>query len=168
MPVATPTLHLLCGKIASGKSTLAAELSRVEGTVLIAEDDWLGALFGDEMASIADYVRCTSKLRQAMGPHIVNLLNTGVSVVLDFQANTIKSRAWMRALLDQTSAAHKLHFLDVDDETCLARLRARNACGAHQFAATEKEFHQITAHFSVPTIDEGFEIVRHPVMPAVR
>lgn len=164
MPVTTPTLHLLCGKIASGKSTLAAELVSKERAVLIAEDDWLSGLFGDEMTSIADYVRCTSKLRQAMGPHIVKLLNAGLSVVLDFQANTVQSRAWMRSLLDQTEAAHQLHFLDVSNETCLARLKARNAAGDHRFAPSEKEFRQITAHFVAPTIDEGFEIVHHPVM----
>ena len=39
-----PTLHMLCGKIASGKSTLAAELGRVEGTVILVEDAWLHAL----------------------------------------------------------------------------------------------------------------------------
>ena len=33
MPTESPTLHILCGKIASGKSTLAAQLSAKPGTV---------------------------------------------------------------------------------------------------------------------------------------
>ncbi|WP_439521227.1 AAA family ATPase [Marivita sp.] len=40
----TPTLHLLCGKIASGKSTLTVQLSRTAGTIVIAEDEWLNGL----------------------------------------------------------------------------------------------------------------------------
>lgn len=39
-----PTLHMLCGKIASGKSTLAARLSATPGTVLVSEDAWRTAL----------------------------------------------------------------------------------------------------------------------------
>lgn len=52
-----PTLHLLCGKIASGKSTLSATLATQPGSVIIAEDRWLAQLYADEMQTVADYVR---------------------------------------------------------------------------------------------------------------
>ncbi|MBW6495626.1 MAG: ATP-binding protein [Burkholderiaceae bacterium] len=156
-----PTLHLLCGKIASGKSTLTAELGSLDGTVVIAEDEWLSNLFPEEISSVSDYVRCTSRLRKIVGPHVSSLLNAGVSVVLDFQANTIESRSWMRSILEHTNAAHKLHVLDVPDEVCMARLRARNAQGDHPFAATEEQFRQISKHFRAPSPDEGFNIVLH-------
>lgn len=158
---ASPTLHLLCGKIASGKSTLTAELGRAAHTVVIAEDDWLGALFADEMTTVRDYVRAAEKLRRVMGPHVTALLNAGVSVVLDFPANTVETRAWMRHVLEGTGADHVLHLLDVPDEVCLARLNARNAAGDHAFAATEAQFRQITQHFAPPTPDEGFNVLRH-------
>ena len=87
-----PTLHLMCGKIASGKSTLSAQLAASEQAIVISEDTWLNALYHDHLSSIADYVQCMSKLRSIIGPHVVSLLNSGVSVVLDFQANTIESR----------------------------------------------------------------------------
>lgn len=156
-----PTLHLLCGKIASGKSTLAAELGSLDGTIVIAEDEWLNALDFEEISSMADYVRCTSKLRKIMGPHVVSLLNAGASVVLDFQANTTESRNWMRSILEQTNADHKLHVLEVPDEVCMARLHARNVQGDHPFTATEAQFRQISKHFLAPSPDEGFNIVLH-------
>lgn len=152
---------MLCGKIAAGKSTLASQLARLENTVLIAEDDWLAALFSDELSSASDYVRCASKLRGIMGPHIASLLNAGVSVVLDFPANTVENRAWMRGILGATAAAHRLHVLDASDALCLARLRARNAGGDHPFAATEAQFRQFSKHFVAPTPEEGFDIVVH-------
>lgn len=163
MSSTTTTLHLLCGKIASGKSTLTAALSRAAGTVAIAEDDWLNGLYSEEMSSISDYMRCMSKYRKVIGPHIVSLLNEGISVVLDFQANTIESRDWMRSILEQTTAAHQLHVLDVPDEVCIARLHARNAQGDHPFAASEEQFRQISAHFVAPSSEEGFNIVLHHV-----
>lgn len=77
-------LHILCGKIASGKSTLARELATQPVTVVVSEDRWLSALFKEEMRTIEDYVRCSAKLRSAIAPHVVSLLSAGVSVVLDF------------------------------------------------------------------------------------
>ncbi|CAI2794341.1 Uncharacterised protein [Serratia ficaria] len=68
-----PTLHLLCGKIASGKSTLSAKLGALPGFVIISEDDWLATLYANEMQSVADYIQCSSKLRIAMKPHLVAL-----------------------------------------------------------------------------------------------
>lgn len=155
-----PTLHILCGKIASGKSTLADQLVR-EGGVLIAEDDWLGALFGDQMKTGADYIRCTAKLRSIMAPHVVSLLNAGTIVVLDFPANTVEQRAWMRDILTETTAAHQLHILDTPDEVCLARLANRNAVGEHPFAVTDDQFRQFSKHFARPSGDEGFNLVVH-------
>ena len=156
-----PTLHLMCGKIASGKSTITAQLGNQDNTVVISEDDWLAALYADQMSSISDYVRCSSKLRKVMGDHVASLLNAGVSVVLDFPANTVETRDWMRGILEQTKASHQLHVLDVPDEVCLARLQARNNVGDHAFAATEEQFRQLSKHFVAPSQDEGFNIVMH-------
>ncbi|MBY8975173.1 ATP-binding protein [Rhodobacteraceae bacterium NNCM2] len=157
----TPTLHLLCGKIASGKSTLAARLADQAQTVLIAEDDWLGTLYAGQMTSIPDYVRCSASLRQVMGPHVASLLSAGVSVVLDFPANTRETRQWMRGILERTEAAHVLHVLDVSDEACMARMIARNEQGDHPFAVTEAQFRQISKHYAAPTAEEGFTIKLH-------
>ena len=156
-----PTLHLVCGKIAAGKSTLVAELGRRPGTVVVAEDDWLAQLYPGEQNTLADYVRNSSRLRAVMGPHVVALLRAGVSVVLDFPANTVKSRAWMRGLFEAAGVRHQLHHLDVPDDVCKARLRARNAAGGHAFNVTDEEFDLFTSHFVAPTCEEGFDVVVH-------
>ena len=161
MSPSAPTLHLMCGKIAAGKSTLAARLGREQNAIVIAEDDWLNALFSDQMASVADYVRVSEKLRAALAPHVVSVLNAGVSVVLDFPANTIETRGWMREILKQTSASHQMHVLEVSDEVCLARLHARNSKGDHPFAATEAQFRQVSKHYVPPGEDEGFVLTVH-------
>jgi predicted kinase len=155
------TLHLMCGKIAAGKSTLTALLAAAPNTILVSEDHWLARLYPDEIVTVADYVRCAARLRAAIGPHVASLLHIGLSIVLDFPANTVATRNWMRDLFEQAGAAHQLHFLDVPDEVCKARLRARNATGKHEFATTDAEFDLITSYFVPPADAEGFNVVRH-------
>lgn len=155
------TLHLLCGKIAAGKSTLAAELSAPEGTVLIAEDAWIAALYGDAVQTPKDYMRCSGRLRTALAPHITGLLGNGLSVVLDFQANTVESRVWMRDLIETSGADHRLHVLTPPDDVLLARLKARNESGTHPFTVTEAQFHQVSKYFEPPQPDEGFTLVTY-------
>ena len=103
------TLHLMCGKIAAGKSTLSAKLSAQQGTITIAEDHWLKRLYPGEINTIADYVRLAARLRETIAPHVEDLLRTGLSIVLDFPANTVANRAWMRGIIDRSGARHVLH-----------------------------------------------------------
>jgi predicted kinase len=84
------TLHLLCGKIASGKSTLARGLATNPGTLLIDMDHWMSTLFPVENRTIEDFARISARLRNAMAPHLVDILRQDVSIILDFPANTIK------------------------------------------------------------------------------
>ena len=157
------TLHMLCGKIAAGKSTLADRLARQPNTVLIAEDFWMTQLYPGEVLTIDDYAKYSARLCAAMAPHVVQLLQGGVSVVLDFHANTLRRRAWMREIIDRSGAAHQLHHLDMSDEICRARLHKRNAAGTHEYAVTDAEFEQFTRYFVAPTADEGFDVVVHRV-----
>jgi uncharacterized protein (TIGR02246 family) len=155
-----PTLHLVCGKIASGKSTLSRRLAAEPKTVLISEDEWLSRLYPDSIITLTDYVKCTAKLRDAMGIHIEQLLRAGNSVVLDFPANTLESRQWMRDIFMKAGVANCLHYLDVSDEECKARLRCRNEDGSHRFNTSEVEFDTITSYFVAPSSCEGFNIIK--------
>jgi predicted kinase len=159
--MAKPTLHLMCGKIASGKSTLATFLSAEQGVVLLTEDQWLSRLYPEQIRSVADYVRLARQLRSVTGPLVIDLLKAGVTVVLDFPANTPADRQWLRNLADAAQASHCLHFIDIDDDTCRARLHRRNAGGEHDFATTDAEFDLISSYFQAPNSDEGLNVLVH-------
>ena len=62
-----PTLYLVCGKIGSGKSTLARKLAEQPATLLISEDHWNSTLWADELKTLEDYVRLSTRLRAAKG-----------------------------------------------------------------------------------------------------
>ncbi|QGL96663.1 MULTISPECIES: AAA family ATPase [Stenotrophomonas] len=156
-----PTLHLVCGKIGAGKSTLSQQLALKPRHVLISEDAWLAALYPGEIHSIADYLQRAAALRNVLADHLRALLQAGVSVVLDFPFNTPASRAWAREVFSPVGAGHQLHFLDIADEVRKARLRARNALGEHPFQASDLEFVRITRHFAAPAAEEGFVVMRY-------
>jgi predicted kinase len=149
---------MICDKAAARKSTLAARLADAPGTILISEDAWTSRLFKQEMKTVADYAHYSRRLRDAMGPHIQALMKAGLSVVLDFPANTPANRQWMRGLFEGAGAAHRLHFLDVADDVCRQRLHRRNVDGTHEFTVSDAEFDEITSYFVAPTAAEGFEM----------
>jgi len=88
-------LIFLCGKMAAGKSTLARDLAVRENAVLLVQDDFLNALFPGEITDIPGFVKCSSRLKNALTPHVCALLSMGISVVLDFPGNTKVQRAWV-------------------------------------------------------------------------
>ena len=154
-------MHVVCGKIASGKSTLAQDIARDEGGFLLSEDFLLAALYPKEIFTLEDYRRCTGRLREAIGPLVISLLDRGHSIVLDFQANTTSSREWIRHLFEAGDADHKLHYLEASDAVCRARLSARNAGGRYQYQVSEAEFDLFTSYFVPPTLAEGVNVIVH-------
>lgn len=155
------TLYLICGKIGAGKSTLAKRLASRPATLLISEDHWTSNLFAGELDTLEDYARLSARLRAAMAPHIVDILRHGLSVVLDFPANTVRIRNWMRLLIADAQVTHELHLLDIPDEICRRRLHQRNAGGQHPFQVSDDEYDQFMRYFVPPTADEGFNVIVH-------
>jgi predicted kinase len=152
-------LHLVCGKVAAGKSTFCARLAE-DGVVRIEQDQLMANLY-PEMETVADYVRLVPRLRAAIGPLVVDMLKNGLSVVLDWPANTIATRSWMRELAEEAGATARLHWLATPDDLCLDRLTQRNAAGTHDYQVSPEEFAQLSAYFEPPSEAEGMEIVRH-------
>jgi predicted kinase len=156
-------LIFLCGKMAAGKSTLARDLAERERAVLLVQDQFLDCLYPDEIVDIPGFVKYSSRLRNALEPHVCALLAKGVSVVLDFPGNTKAQRAWFRGMFERAGVEHELHFVDASDALCKSQLKNRSkdlAAGAAW--TTDAEFEAITVYFQPPSADEGFNVVRHP------
>ena len=156
-----PVLHLLCGKLASGKSTLSRALAARHAAIVLSEDHWLARLYPGQISSVADYVRHARQIREVLGPLVIDILKAGAHVVLDFPANTLADRKWLSHLADVAGAQHCVHYLEVEDAVCRERLRARNALGEHDFAASDAEFDLITSYFRAPEAAEGLEVQVH-------
>jgi predicted kinase len=155
-------LIFFCGKMAAGKSTLARDLANRENTLLLVQDDFLDALFPGEITDIHGFVKCSSRLKNALTPHVCVLLSKGISVVLDFPGNTKAQRAWFRELIERANVEHELHFIDASDALCKSQLRGRSkALPAGSPWTTDADFEAISAYFQAPSEEEKFNVVRH-------
>lgn len=154
------TLHFISGRLASGKTTLARRLADQEGAVLICEDLWLTKL-SDGISSFDDYLKWSRRCRSVIGPLVIQILEAGTSVVLDFAGNTPSERKWVRSLFETARAKHVLHYLDIPESECLARLKVRNETkpeGLYFATTSDDDFFAITRWFQPPTAEEGFNV----------
>jgi len=155
-------LIFLCGKMAAGKSTLARDLAKRENAILLVQDEFLDALFPGEITDIPGFVKCSSRLKNALMPHVCDLLSKSISVVLDLPGNTKVQRAWFRELIERADVEHELHFIDASDALCKSQLRERSAGLAAGTPWTrDADFEAITAYFQPPSEDENFNVVHH-------
>jgi len=158
----TAKLLFLCGKMAAGKSTLARDLAEREDAVLLVQDELLDHLYPNEITDIPAFVKCSSQLKHSLKPHVCALLSKGISVVLDFPANTKAQRAWFRGIFERTNVEHELHFVDASDALCKSQLKDRSKNLPPDAPwTTDAEFEAITVYFQPPSEDEGFNVVRH-------
>jgi predicted kinase len=155
-------LIFFCGKMAAGKSTLAKQLAEREDAVLLVQDEWLETLFPGLIVNVASYLEYAGRINKMVAPHVAAILSKGVSVALDFPANTRNQRAWFRRILDQSRVEHELHFVNTSDAVCKAQLKARSAhLPPGTKWTTEADFELISSHFLAPALDEGFNVIVH-------
>ena len=157
------TLHFICGKAGSGKTTLARELGRALPAIVFCEDEWISTL-GFEIRSLNDFAEASAKCRGVIAPLASDLLRLGVSVVFDFDGNTVKARQRVREIFEAVGADHLLHVIVASDSQCLANIHRRNEekpQGIYWGYVSDETFHEVTAHFVAPQPEEGFRLVSH-------
>jgi predicted kinase len=159
---ATGKLYFFCGKMAAGKSTLAKLLAARENAVLISQDDLADTLFPGQIVNVATYLEYSGRINKMVAPLAASILSKGISLVLDFPANTRNQRAWFRSIIDAGGVDHELHYLDTPDEICKAQLKQRSAhLPPGTKWTTAEDFNLIASHFRAPEHDEGFNVVVH-------
>lgn len=155
-------LLFFSGKMASGKSTLAKQLAERENAILLSQDELLDTLFPGLVVNVASYLEYAGRINKMIAPQVEAILAKGVSVVLDFPANTRNQRAWFRGIIDRSGADHELHFLDTPDAIAKAQLKARSAhLPPGTKWTTEEDFDLIASHFVAPGPDEAFHVIVH-------
>ena len=155
-------LIFFCGKMAAGKSTLAKQLAESEDAVLLVQDQLLETLFPGLIVNVASYLEYAGRINKIAAPHVAAVLSKGVSVVLDFPANTRNQRAWFRRILDESGVEHELHLVNTPDAVCKAQLKARSAhLPPGTKWTTDEDFELISSHFVAPALDEGFNVIVH-------
>jgi predicted kinase len=140
----------------AGKSTKSRLVASENNAVLISEDDWLAQLFPGQIDTFEHYRQYSARLKPLVFDHVVNILQTGTDVVLDFPANTVQQRQWFRELADAAGVAGKLLYLKTSDAVCLEQI-AKRRIEQPQRARFDNEavFKEVSRYFQEPTDAEG-------------
>ncbi len=158
-----PSLHFMCGKAGVGKSTLTKALAEQHHAALLCKDVWPAWLFPEEIATFDDCIKYSRRIKAVVAPLVTELLNRQ-SVVLDFLANTITTRAGFKSIVESAKAPHTRHFVDASNVPRLSQIAKRNierSAGSHELS--EAAFHHITSFIQPPTLEEGFKVQVHAV-----
>ena len=116
---------LICGRICSGKTTYAKRLCRETSAVLLSVDELMLTMFG--MYAGENHDLYAARSRSFLLEKTVDLIRSGVDVILDWGFWTKSGRDEMRAYCVEHNLPYEFHFLDVEDTVWQARIAKRNA-----------------------------------------
>ena len=158
-----PTLHLISGLPASGKTTYATELrKRVDG-VLYNLDRWLITAFGRySLPEVGqdEHTRRVLACRELMWESASELLKRNVDVILDDGFFYREHRMRHVGLATEVGADTVIHFVDIPLDQMRERLARRNAnlprFNFHIDPATLEGFLHMVQR---PSPDEGATVV---------
>lgn len=156
----TPTAHLLCGFIGSGKTTFARRLAKETGALRFTKDEWMVEIFGNNPPKdkFAEYDSNMTKLTTETA---LRCLRAGVSVILDDGFWYRKQRDEMRQQLKEIGAVAKFYYIDTPVEIMKARTMKRSENpGTDSFYIMEEEFDNYFNMFEPPAADEEFVSIK--------
>ena len=149
-----PTLYLLCGLPASGKTTRARELEAAANAVRLTADEWITRFYPDDAEAAARDER-RDRVEQLQWQLVERLLEIGTDVVLDWGLWTRAERAYYRQRAEALGAEVKIEFVDAPLGVLQSRIAARNRDrppGTFHISAEEME--EFAALFERPTAEE--------------
>jgi predicted kinase len=115
-------LILTCGLPGAGKTALARQLAADRSAVRLTKDEWLWAL-----GSTPWDEPTREKVEHELWRLAQEILNLGLSVVLDFGLWARSERDEMRSAARGLGVDVELHYLDVPTDELWRRIEARNS-----------------------------------------
>ncbi len=117
-------VFMMCGKLCSGKSTYAKEISEKYNAVILSVDEITLALFGQGAGEKHDcYVE---KTETYLYDKSLEIIGSGINVVLDWGFWTAKEREYARKFYSSNDIDYEFHYIDIDSFEWLKRLQKRN------------------------------------------
>ena len=121
-----PTVHMICGFIGAGKTTLARNLERETGGVRFTIEDWTLALQGMSM-SLEELILSEQRCKKMIWNITQRLLPSCNDVILDFGFWTEDERMLWRDRIEQASARPRVYYVEVGLPVLRRNLAKRNA-----------------------------------------
>lgn len=115
---------LICGKICSGKTTLANKIRAEEGGVLLSCDELMLRLFPKGAGDMHDEI--AGRVKAYLYSKAEELLANGVDVILDWGFWTRRERDYVNNFFRERGAHVRWEFIDIDGSTHIGYILDRN------------------------------------------
>jgi len=148
-----PTLHMIVGLPGAGKTTLAKELESQHSALRLNADEWVVALFGNEVERhYRDEIH--NKVEALQWQVAKRALVLGCSVILDYGFWAKEERDKFRREAIAMGAQVKMIYLDVEFNERWARVQQREESKKGTLHIKKEELEDWTKRFEPPTEDE--------------
>jgi predicted kinase len=156
-----PVVHMLCGLTGSGKTVFAKRLEG-EGCVRLSVDELVQARHGrhDVDYPAHDYPRLYDEAVAELDRRLVELLDSGRSVVLDYGLWERANRDRYKRLIEEHGGRWRLVYFEAESELLRRRLAERNRrTDANALTVTAAMLDDFMARFEAP-VGEGEVVER--------
>lgn len=150
-------LTMICGLPGAGKTTLAKKLEKERGSLRLCADEWIVALYGDDIARDRNKLYAVRDVVEALQFDLTEkMLSRGLDVILENGFWSRKERLMLRDRMVRLGAKTELIFLDVPRDILWSRLESRNRnLPPATFPVAEHELEEWTGMFEPPSADEN-------------
>jgi len=153
------TVHLICGKICSGKSYYAQELAKQENAVVLSVDELslsiLPMYLGDQ------HDAAMAKVRGYLHKRAEDILRTGTDVILEWGFWTRPDREATEEMYAGKGFDVRWHYIEASDEILRKSIEARNVQVLEgkdlSYFVDEGLFEKMKSRFEEPGPDERRE-----------
>lgn len=118
------TIHLICGKICTGKSRYARRLARQENAVILSCDELMAGLFPEGLG--ARYDEMSPRVKAYLHRKAAEIALAGPDVVLDWGFWSRAERAEVAAYYRAQGLRTVWYYVDIADEDWRESIRLRN------------------------------------------
>jgi len=159
-------IHLICGPIGAGKTTVAHEVAIKHNAIRFSEDEWLSRLFVpdapegllDEPMNVVGawasekYLRCRGQIWAVCK----QLLNQNVNIVLDGAAANKEQRDVIRKKASYNNVGFQLYYVNASSDIRRKRILDRNTEKnfTYSLEVTSAMFEYMENFFQPPVSDE--------------
>ncbi|MDF2566978.1 MAG: hypothetical protein K0R90_434 [Oscillospiraceae bacterium] len=115
---------ILCGKIASGKTTYANKLKKKQNAVILSYDDLMLTLYDGCLGD--RHNETVNRISQYFFPLAQNIVSLGIDAILDFGFWRKTEREDAREYFESRRIPSELHYITVPEHRRLSQLESRN------------------------------------------
>lgn len=150
-------IHLICGKICSGKSYYAKKLKEETNAVVLSTDEATYALINNEQGEF--YNVFARRVNEYLKKKAAEICKAGANVILDWGFWTQRERKEISAFFAGLGIDYVWHYMDVSDDGWKRNMEERNkriqaGLGGSDFYVDDGLLRKVTSLFEIPEREE--------------